>query len=390
MTSSLVHDFGRFPGTRYQGSKRKLATWIVEQVADLEFNTVLDAFGGTGCVAYAFKCAGKQVTYNDVLSFNYQIGLALIENDDVRLTDDDIRTLLTPDAGRDYPEFIQQTFQGIYFTDEENRWLDRTVEHLSAVSCRFKRALGFFGVFQAAIAKRPYNLFHRKNLYMRTADVERGFGNKTSWDRSFDDHFRRFAAEANRAVFDNGLPCRAMCRDVLDVGKRGRSEGPTSKVQGRPTFDFRTSDLRPSDLRPSTFDLPTFDLVYIDTPYISSKGVGVDYRGFYHFLEGLVNYERWPEWIDHASRHRRLTPGTATSNPWTKPDQCGAQFQRLFHRFRDSVLVVSYRSDGIPTIDQLVRWLRDVKRRVRTVEFDARPYVLSTNRKSREVLLIAT
>ena len=70
----------RFPPTRYQGSKRKLATDIVQAVSDLSFSTVLDLFGGTGSVAYAFKQAGKQVTYNDILAFNHQIGLALIEN----------------------------------------------------------------------------------------------------------------------------------------------------------------------------------------------------------------------------------------------------------------------------------------------------------------------
>jgi len=349
-TSHVFHDFRRFPRTRYQGSKRKLAWWVVNQVAELDSRTVLDAFGGTGSVAYAFKCAGKQVTYNDVLAFNQQIGLALIENGDVRLSGEDVQAILAPKLDRDYPDFIDRTFRGIYFTDDENRWLDRAVTHLSAIPCRMKRALGYFALFQAAIAKRPYNLFHRRNLYMRTADVKRGFGNKKSWDRSFDDHFRRYVDEANRAVFDNGTPCRATCSDALDIK-------------------------------------PEYDLVYVDTPYITAKGVGVDYRDFYHFLEGLMNYDRWAGLIDRRSRHRRLIP---TTNPWTKPGQCGEQFRRLFDRFRDSILVVSYRSDGIPSIGQLTRRLREVKRRVRIVEFDSRPYALSTNRKSREVLLIGT
>jgi hypothetical protein len=64
-----------FPSTRYQGSKAKLADWIWEQIAALSFVTCLDAFGGTGAVAYRLKKAGKQVTYNDLLRFNYYIGL---------------------------------------------------------------------------------------------------------------------------------------------------------------------------------------------------------------------------------------------------------------------------------------------------------------------------
>ena len=60
-----------FPSTRYQGSKAKLVDWIWEQIADLDFTTCLDAFGGTGAVAYRLKQAGKRVTYNDLLRFNY-------------------------------------------------------------------------------------------------------------------------------------------------------------------------------------------------------------------------------------------------------------------------------------------------------------------------------
>lgn len=68
-----------FPSTRYQGSKAKLAQWIWEQIAGLDFTTCLDAFGGTGAVAFRLKRAGKAVTYNDLLRFNYFFGLAFIE-----------------------------------------------------------------------------------------------------------------------------------------------------------------------------------------------------------------------------------------------------------------------------------------------------------------------
>ena len=69
-----------FPATRYQGSKAKLIDWIWSRLAGLAFDTCLDAFGGTGAVAYRLKQAGKQVTYNDALRFNYYFGRALIEN----------------------------------------------------------------------------------------------------------------------------------------------------------------------------------------------------------------------------------------------------------------------------------------------------------------------
>ena len=75
----------RIPTTRYQGSKAKLIDWIWEKIKNLDFSTVLDAFGGTGVVGYYLKQKEKQVFYNDYLKSNYWIGVALIENNSICL-----------------------------------------------------------------------------------------------------------------------------------------------------------------------------------------------------------------------------------------------------------------------------------------------------------------
>jgi 16S rRNA G966 N2-methylase RsmD len=340
----------RFPPTRYQGSKRKLAAAIVEHLSDLEFTTVLDAFGGTGAVGYAFKEIGKHVTCNDVLRFNHQVGVALIENDTTTLADEEIQAVGVRHADVAYADFIERTFAGIYFTDEENRWLDRAAANILRIPNAFKRALAWFALFQSALAKRPYNLFHRSNLYMRIADVPRSFGNKATWDRSFPEHFRRFARGANGAVIDGGGMCRATCADVMEV-------------------------------------TAGFDLVYIDPPYVNRHGVGVDYQQFYHFLEGLVRYNEWPAMIDPTFKHRPLRRATG---PWSDAKRCHGAFRAVFDRFRDSILVVSYRSDGTPTLDELAVMLGGVKRNVRMAPMCPYQYALSTNRASQEVLLIGT
>ena len=71
-------DSFKFPSTRYQGSKLKLVDWIINETKNYSYETVLDAFGGTGSVSYSYKKIGKEVTYNDILKFNYQFGKALI------------------------------------------------------------------------------------------------------------------------------------------------------------------------------------------------------------------------------------------------------------------------------------------------------------------------
>ncbi len=339
---------GILPSTRYQGSKYKILNWIDYYTKDLHFSSVLDAFGGTGCVGYMYKKNGKQVFYNDLLKFNYYIGLAIIENENVTLNIDDLDIILKKHPNVKYPSFIGDTFHDIYFTDEENKWLDVVNTNIKNIGNKYKQALAYHALFQACIIKRPYNLFHRKNLYIRTADVERSFGNKKTWDTPFEDHFIKFVEEANNAVFDNGRQNKAFHSDIFSL------------------------------------DIPHTDLVYVDTPYVSAKGVGVNYFDFYHFLEGIIFYDQWGKMIDWKSKHRKIENG---KNEWCDKGEIHNAFEKLFEKFKNSILVVSYRDDGTPTITELVKMLKKHKNFVEVKKLDYK-YVLS-NDNSKEVLIIA-
>lgn len=338
-----------FPATRYQGSKLKLVNWIWDHIKDLPCDTALDAFGGTGCVSHTLKGKGVQVTYNDLLRFNYLIGVALIENDHIRLSAEDVDWILAEHDAITYPSFIADTFQDIYFTDEENRWLDRVSTNIRHLENHYKQALAYFARFQACIIKRPYNLFHRKNLYLRTADVERSFGNKTTWDTPFQTWFRQFVSEANEAVFSNGRSNRAFNQDAFEI------------------------------------DPTPYDLVYIDPPYVSANGTGVDYLSFYHFLEGMVDYENWPQRIDHRTKHRKLKHKKSV---WADKNRIHGAFDRLFAHFADCILVVSYRENGIPAPEELKKLLQRHKGRVDELHTHDYQYVLS-NGTTKELLFIA-
>lgn len=338
---------GVLPSTRYQGSKYKIIKWIDYYTKDLEFNSVLDAFGGTGCVGYMFKKNGKQIFYNDSLKFNQYVGLALIENCKTILDNDDINFILKKHKDIEYPTFIFDTFHDIYFTDEENRWLDFVITNIRQIKDKYKQALAYYALFQSCIIKRPYNLFHRKNLYIRTAEVERSFGNKRTWDTPFEVHFRKFAEEGNNAVFDNDRKNKAIHSDVFDLDTQA-------------------------------------DLVYIDTPYISSKGMGLNYFDFYHFLDGIVYYDQWGKMIDEKSKHKKIKNG---KNEWCNKGEIHHAFEKLFNKFKDSILVVSYRDDGMPTINELVKMLKKYKKIVDVKKLDYK-YALSKS-ASKEVLIIA-
>lgn len=296
------------PATLYQGSKQKLAGRIWKNIRDFEFTSALDAFGGTGCVAHMLKTSGKRVVYNDILGFNHAIGKALIGNRSVTLSEDGIRFVSTRDPAVEYPSFISDNFRSVFFLDGENERLDMAAANIARLDNPYRVALARFALFQARIVKRPYNLFHRANLKVRTRQVVRTFGNKKARAAPFADHFAAFAREANRAVFDNGLECEALNVDALEIERK-------------------------------------FDLVYIDTPFISKKGVGKDYLDFYHFLEGLSDYDGWGGRL--LKKYRHLPLAGKGKNEWTKKDLTRASFDRLFEKFRNSVIVVSYREDGI-------------------------------------------
>lgn len=340
----------KFPSTRFQGSKIKLADWILDIFNSLDFESALDAFGGSGCIAYHLKKIGKRVHYNDILKFNYQIGLALIENDETTISRDDIRYILAEHKQIKYKDIIQRHFKKIFYLDEENEWLDRVACNIHSITNKYKRALAFFALFQACIIKRPFNLFHRNNLYLRTSDVERSFGNKVTWDKPFDEYFVKFANEGNEAVFSNAHKNIASCEDVFDL-------------------------------------MCDTDLVYIDTPYLSQKGIGVDYLDFYHFLEGITDYHHWESKLDHDKKHKPLFHQRPA---WSDKDRISDAFKQLFYKFRKQIIVVSYRSDGIPTISDLEFMLKRVKSNVAVHFKNNYRYVLSKNVQTSEVLLIGT
>lgn len=339
----------KFPSTRFQGSKTKLLSQIWEHLKDIKFESAVDLFGGTGSVGYMLKSKGKQVFYNDYLKCNYLTGLALIENSKEILDENDIDFILSVHSNIDYPDFIQKTFQDTYFTDQENKWLDIVSTNIRQIENKYKQALAYYALFQSCIIKRPYNLFHRKNLYVRFANVERSFGNKITWDKPFEDHFINFVKEANDAVFDNKQKNKALNSDAMELETKA-------------------------------------DLVYIDTPYVSTKGSAVDYLDFYHFLEGISDYTNWYSKVDYKSKHRKFK---TEKSIWADKKRITEAFENLFKKYKDSILVVSYRSDGIPTPEELVTMLKKYKKQVKEVFRSDYKYALSKNGDSKEILIIA-
>jgi adenine-specific DNA-methyltransferase len=363
MNNSNYHfDLKDFPTTRYQGSKRKILDWLYEKFNTLDFETVLDGFGGTASVSYLLKKMGKEVTYNDKYKFNFLLGKAIVENDRFILDEGDIHYLITKNNFNKYYSTIQDNFSSIYYLDEENRWLDKIISNIiqfenyvNDEGTIYKKALAFYAVFQACLMKRPFNLFHRKNLYLRTNDVKRSFGNKTTWERPFENLFKKFIKEANALIVDTNKKCKAINESIFELNQN------------------------------------EYDLVYLDPPYITnkSKNETSDYLRCYHFLEGLSMYSEWENLMDFDTPNRRFKK-TIESNDFT-PSVAPELLSDIIKKFKKSTIVLSYKKGGIPSIEYLEEILNKHKS---NVEIFSQHYVYALNNqngdanKNREVLLI--
>lgn len=343
----------KLPVTRYYGSKRKIINKIWEYIEqeNLQFNSVLDIFGGTGTFSYKAKVEGKQVYYNDIFKFNSIIGKALIENNKNKISESDISFVLSKDPSFEYKYYISENFEDIYYLDEENRLIDVIVQNINRLKKKSSKYIAFYSLFQTCLIKRPFNSFHRKNLNLRTNEVERKFGNKVTWEKDIKDLFIKFCSEANSYIIDNKLNNSSTNSSALKCKK-------------------------------------TADLIYIDPPYVSEKGSHVNYHSRYHFLEALVNYDNFIEEINYDKLNHEV--GINKSPEFETKQTIKNDIEKLVKKYKDKIIVFSYRNDGIPSIEELENIFINNGKKIKTYTIDDHSYALNkSNKILKEYLIIA-
>lgn len=341
----------KFPSTRFSGSKRRFLFWIWENIRDIKFNTVLDVFGGTGSVSLLFKAEGKCALYNDLLNFNQIIGTAIIENSGIIVNDEEIKSILKF-SKKNKNNFIQNNFKNIFFLDSENIWLDQVITNINKIENKYKKAIFLSSLFQACLSKRPFNLFHRANLYIRTNNVKRTFGNKTTWEKPFPELLTKFVYEYNKSIFSNGQKNKV-------IGGYHALNCPNS-----------------------------VDLVYLDPPYFSQhSSQGTNYLKYYHFLEGLTNYKNWNDLIENIDSKLPKLKEKEGINSFAQKTEVHKSVEKLIERFQDSVIVMSYQDEGIPSKDDILNIFRKYGKKVKLF---SKPHKYVLSKKNKNELLFIT
>lgn len=308
-----------FPRLRYMGSKYRLVPRLAEVFGELGGKTALDAFSGSGVVAYTLKTMGYRVTANDFLAFPSIIAQATIANQNVRLSKADVANIVGP--SRDGRDFIQRTFDGLYFTAEDRAFLDSAWSHIDAMSGD-TRALAISALILSAARKQPRGVFTVTGLHYDDG--------RRDLRLPLRDHFVEAVASYNDVVFDSGEPCAAIHSDVFDVE-------------------------------------PGFDLVYLDPPYAPPRDDNC-YIKRYHFLEGLSVYWRGQEILEHT-RTKKLAK---RHTPFSYKHSVTDALRTLFHQFRDSTIVLSYSSNAVPDAATIEGLLAEAKDRVDVRTFEHR------------------
>jgi len=320
LQSSDQDQLRKYPPTRFMGSKNKIIQPIQQAITSQQCESVLDLFSGSGVVSYMLKASGKQVISNDYMAFSALLGKALIENNRHTLPIDEAQDLLKANSGSDH--FVEQTFDGLYFTRAENQLIDTIRANIKTLDNPYKNAIATSALVRACFKKRPRGIFtyvgHRYN------------DGRKDLITTLSDHFLNAVMAINNAVFDNGKNNIASRLDALQT-----------------------------DYNP--------DLVYIDPPYYSPHSDN-EYVRRYHFVEGIACDWKGVQ-IQWETKTRKFK---SYPTPFSTKKGTYDAFDKLFSMYRNSSLVVSYSSNSKPSKDEMLALLAKYKSRVEVMSVNHR------------------
>jgi adenine-specific DNA methylase len=309
--------FRSFPGTRYMGSKNKIILDIWDILKDLKFNSFFDAFAGSNVVSYFIKTKGKQVFSNDFMKSSFINAKSIIENSTIQLNKKDLDFLLT---NINTHSFVSDHFKDLYFSDFDNKFIDSVRYNIDLLDDDFKKAIALAALIRACIKKRPRGIF--------TFVGHRYDDGRADIQKSLVDHFLENVNNFNQAVFSNGFKCSAYNKDIYDI------------------------------------DIEA-DLVYFDPPYFTPNSDN-DYVRRYHFVEGLAKNWDGLEIQEHTATKKFKS----YESPFAKKEKAYTAFDSLISKYRNSIIAISYSSNGLPNKEEMTEIIGKYKNKVVAHEID--------------------
>ena len=300
------------------GSKSKLLDYIWAASEPFEFETVLDLFSGSGVVSYMYKAYGKRVISNDYMTMGSVMTKALIQNNRITLPIEKAKKLMISNGNID--TFVQDTFEGIYFSNGDNRFIDTVRSNIKLLDNEYEKAIAMEALIRSCTKKRPRGIF--------TYVGERYNDGRKDLLKSFEEQFIEAVQLINGAVFSNKKKNRSCNEDSMLLKAKA-------------------------------------DLVYIDPPYYTPKSDN-EYVRRYHFVEGLARDWQGVD-IQEETKTKKFK---SYPTPFSTKDGAANAFDTIFKRYANAILIVSYSSNSLPTMDEMVTLLKKYKKNVTVIPVD--------------------
>jgi adenine-specific DNA methylase len=310
----------QFPSPQYLGAKHIHLSWISNFIPN-NVKTAIDAFAGSQSVAFLFKQMGFKTLTNDFLNFNSQIGLALIENKEIKLTEEDIKFLFQPAKSKEEFQLIEHTFTNLFFDKTEAKFLDNFRANISLLKNPIKRAIALTVINRSMTRKITMGHFGHTQALVYAKNPERIKRNR-SLIRPVKKIFEDILPEYNNAVFDNKQNNQSFNKNILEL---------------LPTVE-------------------NIDLAYFDPPYCDSHA---DYQGFYHLLETYTEYWKDKQFINRIKRYE-----PQRFSGFDKKRDAINSLHKLFELSQEiPIWLISYNNRSYPGIEEfekIISKYRDV------------------------------
>lgn len=285
----------KLPTINFIGNKEKLAMWILDNTPP--GRTFVDAFSGGSSVSFEAKKRGFKVITNDILSTNYMLGKALVENKNITLNDRDVALIF---SGKPIKGFMFKNYSNVIFYEKECMELDKCRKNIEKLQNLYKKALAISIMRRTMIRKMPYSRFTipwAKVKQLRDEEFSyQKYGRRRAYHNlTFKEHFISNLHDYNNAVFDNGKDNLSYNKDVLSL---------LPAIKG--------------------------DVIYLDPPYVNTMN---NYHGFYGPIDDFI-------------KSRKTIP---FRNNFIGKEESLQLFEKLFSSLKNfKYWVLSYNSNSYP------------------------------------------
>lgn len=337
-----------FPEPQYLGAKYVHREWIAQYIPNDAY-ACLDAFSGSQSIAYMMKQLGKKTITNDFLSFNNEIGMALVENPGTILNKKDTDMLFAKNNDPEKFNLMETLFSNLFFTHEEAVFIDSFRSNVERLDNQYKQALALAIMCRSMTRKVTMGHFAHTKALAYASSPERIKRNR-SLVRPLKDIFMELLPEYNAAVFDNKEDNKSYNENILNLLPH----------------------------------LHGIDLAYFDPPYCNSHA---DYQSFYHLLETFVVYWKDKQFVNGTKRYE-----PKRYSGFDKNSESVDNLKLLFERSQNiPTWLVSYNDRSYPNIDTMVKLIEPYRK----VSIECKKYTNGRGGKgsvagSCEFLLICT